>query len=480
MKKIIYLLMTLIIVVGCKDPNVGPGDPKDPVDDAGYIQFESPAVGQKSSFVHFYASGYWEMTPMPIKYTNDTIHWEITKEIDRNTFEITERLAGDYFGDAASNRVVRYIKLIKDNDKVLFVSERATSSPLLGHRDSLELSLNNANEIQHTDWRITENNSSQPFFGFVSKYNVKDKDYDRLDVYSDFTPTYYDGHGLLFVYNTKYGMVRHYAMNPWMGDVNGFDLIRGNTQTNSLVGTDWKLSSVIYNDGTVKYIEDIVGVNNTSIDIANYTLLFKNDTEVFGVAGCNQYGAQYSINSNNISFTDVFSTKVYCTFTDEYQMILSESTTFSTDDKSLVINSSYSNVRSLVFEKRSDVSENFQLEGTKWKLRAVHYPKGEVIPIEVVLGDNGSNSAFNQFILDFQENGLLSGFSGCNTYGGTYKVDKSYLEIVAGSITEVGCKFSADYDRILNNSTTYTANQQRLIVYSALDAYNALEFYRVR
>jgi heat shock protein HslJ len=472
--------MAVVLLAACKDPNIGPDDPKDPIDDAGYIQFESPAVGQKSSYIHFYAGGYWESTPNQIKYTKDTIHWEITKQIDRNTFQITERLAGEYFGDDAINRQVRYVTMKKDNDKIIFITERATNSHLLGHNDTLELSLGNANEIQHSDWRIAENNSSQPFFGYVNNYKVNGKEYDKLDIYSDFTPTYYDGAGLLFVYNSSYGMVRHYAMNPWVGDVNGFDLIRNNTQSNSLVGTDWKLSSVIYNDGSVKSIEDIVGDNNTSIDNANFTMLFKNDSEVFGVASCNEYGAQYSINNNNINFTDVFSTKVYCTFSDEYRMILNESTTYKTDNKSLVINSSYGDVKSLVYERMSDVSEVFPLEGTKWKLRAVHYPKGEVLPIERILGDNGSNSAFNQFILDFQENGLLSGFSGCNTYGGHYKVEKSNIEIKAGSITEMGCKFSADYDRILNNSINFTADSQRLMIYTSVDGFVALEFYRVR
>lgn len=480
MKKIIYLFMAVVLLAACKDPNVGPDDDQNPQGDAGYVQFESPAVGQKSSFVHFYSNNYWESTPTPIKYTRDTIHWEITKQIDRNTFEITERLAGDYFGDDAINRQVRLVTMKKDGDKITFITERASSSYLLGHNDTLELSLNNANEIQYTDWRITENNSSQPFFGYVNNYKVNGKEYDKLDVYSDFTPTYYDGHGLLFVYNTKYGMVRHYAMNPWMGDVNGFDLIRSTTQSSSLVGSNWKLSSVIYNDGSVKTIESIVGDNNTSVNNANFTMLFKNETEVFGVASCNEYGGQYRLDGNNITFTDVFSTKVYCIFTDEYQRILSESTTYKTDNKSLVINSSYGDVKSLVYERMSDVSEVFPLEGTKWKLRAVHYPNGDVVPIERILGDNGSNNAFNQFILDFQANNMLGGFSGCNTYGGHYKVHNREIEINAGSITEVGCKFSADYDRILNNSTKFTADQHRLLIYSSLDGFDALEFNRIR
>ena len=137
-----------MIFAACKDPNIGPGDEQEPVEDAGYIKFDSPAVGQKSSFVHFYAKDYWEATPSPISYTRDTIYWEITKLIDRNTFEITERLSGQYFGDEAYNRQLRIITLIKEEDKVLLVTESTTSSPLLGYKDTVSLPLGNAKNVR--------------------------------------------------------------------------------------------------------------------------------------------------------------------------------------------------------------------------------------------------------------------------------------------------------------------------------------------
>ncbi|MER3328777.1 MAG: META domain-containing protein, partial [Candidatus Kapaibacterium sp.] len=169
---------------------------------------------------------------------------------------------------------------------------------MLGYRDTLELSLKNSDEIQYTDWRITENNSSQPFYGYMNNYKVNDKRYDRLDVYSDFTPTYYDGPGLVFVYNSNYGLVRHYAMNPWLGDVNGFDLVRNNPKPNSLVGSDWRLKSVVYNDGSVKSIEEIYWGDNTIKKDPNFTLMIKSETEVFGSAGCNEFGGQYTLDGN--------------------------------------------------------------------------------------------------------------------------------------------------------------------------------------
>ncbi|MCB0703098.1 MAG: META domain-containing protein [Candidatus Kapaibacterium sp.] len=484
MKNTIYLLLAFLLFSACKDPNVGPDDDQNPQNDAGYIQFESPAVGQKSSFIHYYTDGYWTDTPAPIKYTKDTIHWEITKQIDGNTFEITERLAGEYFGDNAINRQIRFITMSKDGDKIIFTTERSTSSPLLGHREKLELALGNSTEYKYKGWRIDDNNTTAPQSGYVTGYKVKDKTYDRLDFYTDFTPTHHDGFGLMFTYNSKYGMVRHYAMNPWLGDVNGFDLIRDmkkpSDSKNNLSGTDWILKEVEFKDGTIKSIEAIISTNGNANINPNFTLSFKNDQEIYGSSGCNSFGGSYKVNGSGISIENMSSTLAYCTFTDIYMSAIRESNSFSLSNEKLVLISAHSDVKRLIFEYKDENSEKHELVDTKWKLRAVHYPKGEVVPIERVLGDFGSNNSFNQFVLHFKENNTLGGFSGCNTYGGTYKVEKNYLKIVGGSITEVACKFSADYDMILNNSTTFTTDTYKLIINSSIDKYVALEFDRIR
>lgn len=473
--------MAVLIFTACKDPNTGPGEPQE---DAGFIQFESPAVGQKSSFQHFYAKGYWEATPSPISYTRDTIYWEITKQINRVTFEITERLSGDYFGDEANNQPLRIITLFKDSDKVLLVTERTTSSPLLGYKDTVSLPLGNAKNVPFMDWRVGEMNSTAAYDGYVSDYKVKGKEYDRLDVSSDFTPTHYDGMGLLFAYNANYGMVRHYGMNPWLGDVNGFDLIRDlkkpTDELKDFVGTKWRLKNVYYKDGSVKSIKEIIGAGNVDFFANSYTLEFKTNNELLGLSGCNSFQSKYKVNDNNIKF-DLFGTitEKGCPFTGEFVMIFSPTTTYKATENTLILNSDYEEYSGLEFERVFE-REEYPLENTKWQLRNVHYPSGEIVPIEKILVSNGSNTTFNHFLLDFKENNLLSGFSGCNTYGGTYKIEQNTIEIVAGSITEVGCKFSADYDRILNNSTTFMADAQKLVIYSSLDAFKALEFERTR
>lgn len=470
--------MAAMIFAACNDTNTGPGDEQEPVEDSGYIQFDSPAVGQISNYIHFYATGYHNPTPSPISYTRDTIHWEITNQIDINTYEITERLSGDYFETEVNNKELNIITLIIKADKVLLVTDITNSSPLLGYNDTLELSLGNTKEYSYTEWKIGDKYDPEPHSGYMSNYKVKDKVYDKLDFYSDFTPTYLDGLGLLFAYNTKYGMVRHYAMNPWTDDVSGFDLIRNNPTPNSLVGSEWRLRNIVYKDGSVKSIEEVFWGDKDRLKDPNFTLFIKSETEVYGYAGCNDYGGEYSLNKDSITIGNIISTLVACPFTSEYMLAMTNSTTYNSNGETLIINTSFENVKSLVFERITNVVEEYPLLNTEWTLNKVHYSNGDIVLLENLLGSDGTNPAFNQFELKFMENNQLGGLSGCNTFGGEYKVEKSKIDIKASSITEVSCKFSDEYGKILSNSTKFTADGGKLVIYSIYNDYKALEFFR--
>lgn len=469
-----------MIFAACKDPNIGPTDPKEPVEDAGYIKFDSPAVGQKSSFVHFFSKGYYDPNPAPLSYTRDTVYWEITKQINGNTFVISENLSIGFDVSGGSDVATKLITLVKEKDRILLLTEKETYSVMLGYKDTLSLPLGNKKKYEYKDWRIGDNSNVEQYSGYVINYKVKDKQYERLDFISDFVPTTYDGAGLLFAYNGGYGMVRHYAMNPWLGDVSGYDLVRHNPTPNSLVGSKWRLKNVVYDDLSVKSIEELYWGDKNNFQDPGFNLFIKSDTEVSGRAGCNTYGGEYSLNKDTITIKNIFSTEVGCPYYSEYLAILSESTTYNSNGETLIINTSYSNVRSIVFERITEDVEEFPLENTEWVLRNVHYTNGEIVPIGKILGDDSENDAFNRFVLQFKEDNIVKGFAGCNTYGGTYKVEKSRIQMNAGPTTLVACKFTNDFTQILKKTTKFKADPQRLIIYTELEPFKALEFDRVK
>lgn len=477
MMKILYLLTALYILSACNDPNLGPYEEEVPKDDAGYIQFDAPAVGQQSSYAHFYANGYMEATPLPISYTRDTIYWKITKQIDANSYEITEHFSINYFEDNL-NRSPKIITLIKNADKVLLVTDITNTSPLLRYNDTLELTLANGKEYPFTDWKIGDKSEPEPHYGYVNNYKVKDRVYDRLDFYSDFTPTYLDGSGLVFAYNTQFGMVRYYGMNPLIGDVSGFDLIRNNPKPKSLTNTEWRLKNLVYNDGSVKSIEEVFWGEKDRLQDPNFTLNIKSETQVNGYAGCNTYSGTFSLDKENIKIINLSSTEVACAFTGEYISILSKSTTYNSNGETLIINTSYGNVRSLVYERITNIEEEYPLLKTEWTLDKVQYNNGDIVLLQELLGSDATNPDLNNFELKFMENNQLGGYSGCNTLAGEYKVEKSKIDIKAENMTNVDCKFSNEYGKILSNSTKFTADSRKLVIYSLYNDYKALEFSR--
>lgn len=484
MKKIIYLTLILVALVSCKDPNIGPGDGK-PLDNAGYIQFESPAVGQKNVYVHFYAKAYWEPTPSPIAYTSDTITWEIIKQTDRNTFIIQEKLSGLFFGTDASDNQVRQYTLVKNADNVQIVAQNHISSHLMGFKDTLTLTLKNSMETNYTNWRIENTTNSGKLSGYVSNYNVKGMSYDKLDFYSDLSPMSYDGIGLVYVYNGDFGLVRSYYINPWVGEVNGFDLVRDikrqSTTNVDLTNTHWKLKNVIFKDGTIKNIRELSNdAANPNME-SNFNINFNPNSDVNGEASCNNYRGEYSTDKSNITIKITGPiTQIWCPFSNDYIETLNTAYSFKSDGDGLIINVDNQLYSGFEYDRvRDDSPVETALGNTKWKLRNLQKANGDIVPIEKILNNTPNDQNFNIFNLNFADNKNLSGFSGCNTFVGIYKTEGKGLHIEIHTSTEVACKFSADYQYLLNQSKAYTADKNRLIVYIDSDNFKSMEFDRM-
>lgn len=476
--------MIIMALVSCKEPGVGPGDSK-PLDDAGYIHFDSPAVGQKNIYVHFYAKAYWEPTPSPITYTNDTITWEIVKQIDRNTFTIQEKLSGLFFNKDGINNSVREYTLVKDDNKILIYGPYNLTNYLLGYKDSLTVTLNNDMEISHTAWRIENTTNSGKLNGYITNYDIKGINYDRLDVYSDLSPMSYDGIGLTYSYNGKFGFTRNYYINPWIGEVNGFDLVRDSKkQTDKpieLTNTHWKLKNVVFKDGTKKSIDELSKGNSDPNFEDNFTLNFNPHNDANGKAGCNNFSGEYKIDKNSLTIKITGPiTQIWCPFSTDYIETLNTSLSFKSDGDGLVINVDNQQYSGLEYERvREDTPIEIKLNNTNWRLKSLQKSNGDIIPIEKIADNKPDGINFSVFSLAFLDMQNIVGFSGCNKFVGTYKSDKEKLHIEIQFSTEVACKFSSDFQYLVAHSRAYTADKNRLIIYIESNNFNSLEFERM-
>jgi heat shock protein HslJ len=481
MKKLLLLLLTVIAITACKDPDIGPDDGK-PLGNAGQIKFETPAVGQKSTYIHFYAQAYWGQTPSPLHYTQDTITWEIVKQIDAKTFSIRETLSGTYFTNQTSQQ---QYTLVKDGATILIYGNNGATSPLLGYQDSLVLTLSNPIEINFIKWKIDDNIGSSRLRGYVRNYLALGKKYDKLDIYTDLTPMTYDGSGAVFIYNAEFGLVRSYFINPWTAEVNGFDLLTSSDKPTDepidLNGTKWRLKNVYFKDGSVKEIGELSKGTDNPRAAENFKIFFNPHNEVLGMAGCKNFKGDYKTDGSNLTLhVTPDMTTVWCEFGEDYVASLNTTTSYSSDGITLTINVEHKDYVALEFEMlNGNEPGEIPLSGTKWQLLNLETSNGEVLPLEKILNLAPDEQNFSIFSLNFADDEHIGGLSGCNTFGGEYELDGKELEIEVQVSTEMACKFSGDYQYLLNQSYKYTADEHRLIIFVKGNHFRSLIFGRV-
>jgi len=105
-----------------------------------------------------------------------------------------------------------------------------------------------------------------------------------------------------------------------------------------LVGPTWRLTSLQTPDGDTRPAEALVGRPDTS---AAYTLEFKEDDQLGGVADCNRYGGDYAARDDGALSVDMLvSTEQYCGEASReplYLDALSSADAYEVDDEGLRI-----------------------------------------------------------------------------------------------------------------------------------------------
>lgn len=222
-----------------------------------------------------------------------------------------------------------------------------------------------------------------------------------------------------------------------------------------LAGTSWNLVSAAI-DG-----DDLAAVGGP-------TLAFGDDGTLSGSTGCNRFNGTYTQDGSGLAIVVGGVTLVACldpAATAQEAAILAslpEVTTFSAGDQ-LVLNNSDDDTL-LTYEPGLD-----SVEGTSWTATGVNNGNGGV-----------ESSALTETITaEFGADGALTGFSGCNTYNGTYEAsDDGAMTITGVASTRMACDEAAmtlegQYLAALGQVATFTIDGSSLNLRDASGATQA-------
>jgi heat shock protein HslJ len=207
-----------------------------------------------------------------------------------------------------------------------------------------------------------------------------------------------------------------------------------------LEGTYWTLESLINQQG-----ESQNTLPETVIDA-----IFQ-DGSVSGTDGCNQYGAAYETNGENISIQPGISTLMACpepimNQAQSYMSALASASSYKISDNTLEILNKEG--KTVLTYKAGDTS----LSGTSWT--ATSYNNGKQAVVSPLAG--------SEITAEFGEDGTLSGSAGCNRYTASYTVDGNSLKISPPASTRMMC---ATPDGVMEQEAAYLAAIQLAAVY---------------
>ena len=210
-------------------------------------------------------------------------------------------------------------------------------------------------------------------------------------------------------------------------------------QPASLVMTPWDV--LYYNNGK--------GGMTTPLNGSEISLLFGNDGQVSGNAGCNNYTAGFKVNGDQLAIGPAAATRMFCSTPEgvmdqevAYLNALGSVSSFTIQGDALTLLDAKGT--KLVEAKMASLPAATQpapvpanapsavpgstLESTPWLLVSYTDKQGktaDALPDAPVT-------------IDFKD-GMIAGKSGCNNYTGTYQTSGSKLTITTGASTMMAC-----------------------------------------
>ncbi len=153
------------------------------------------------------------------------------------------------------------------------------------------------------------------------------------------------------------------------------------------------------------------------------------DGRVGGSSGCNNYSTSYSVDGNQLTFSEpMASTLMACP-----EPIIEQERDYT---QALADTAEFEIIKDELFLKESNGNElarfdavDQALEGTSWQVISYNNGKGGVTSL--IIG--------TEISANFGEDGQLTGNSGCNSYFAEYEADGDNISIGTAGATEMAC-----------------------------------------
>jgi heat shock protein HslJ len=246
----------------------------------------------------------------------------------------------------------------------------------------------------------------------------------------------------------------------------------------ALPGSSWRLASIVDENGTMTPV-----LAGTSV-----TLAFDADGRLGGSAGCNSYGADYTVDGVNLRIEPPIRTEMYCSEPpglmdqeDRYLAHLVNASSYRVErvtadggrlSLDATISSRTENDRLILTDANgTDIlifapvarTPDLPLVGTDWVLDG--YSTGGDAVSSVLAGTT--------ITANFAADGNVTGNAGCNHYGGSYSLDGTNLSVSSVFSTLMYCETpgvmeqEAGYLGHLANVSSYRVEGDRLILTDA-------------
>lgn len=225
-----------------------------------------------------------------------------------------------------------------------------------------------------------------------------------------------------------------------------------------LKGTAWILTEYSAGGGTPVY----------PLVTAPVTLIFEDDKELGGTAGCNHYFASYEIHGADITIGQAGSTEMYCGAPgvmdqeSAYLSLLAGAQTFAAENDRLSISDGKGNV--ILRFARNLPSVPQPLTGTTWTLDSFY--AGDTV--SSVIAGSSLTAVFDGI-------GNVTGSAGCNSYFAHYQISASSLTLDPPGSTKKYCgepgimEQETTFLSLLSRTGSYTVSGDQLTLKDASD-----------